>query len=72
MAKTMKKLTQADIEAMSIDTGLELQEAVWDSLTASLYSVAVPQWHKDIIDNRLAKRNVVSDSWENVTRRLGQ
>jgi len=68
----MKKLTQADIEAMSVETRLELVEAIWDSISASLGAVAVPQWHKDIIDNRLAKRNVVSDSWENVTRRLGQ
>ncbi len=68
----MKKLTQADIEAMSVDTKLELVEAIWDSIAASQDEVPVPQWHKEIIKNRLADPVVESDSWENVKKRLSQ
>jgi len=67
----MKKLTQTDIEAMSVDTKLELVEAIWDSIAASQDEVPVPRWHKEIIDNRLADPDVKSDSWDNVKKRLG-
>ena len=49
----MKKLTQTDIEAMSVDTKLELVEAIWDSIAASQDEVPVPRWHKEIIDNNI-------------------
>ncbi len=71
MTNAMTKLTQADIDAMPINTRLELIEAIWDSITASPEAVPVPQWHKDILDKRLADKHAVSDTWKNVKKRLG-
>ncbi|MCP3669369.1 MAG: addiction module protein, partial [Gammaproteobacteria bacterium] len=48
-----------------------LIEAIWDSIAATPEAVPVPQWHKDILDNRLADKNAVSDTWKNVKKRLG-
>ncbi len=71
-SNTMSKITQADIDAMPIDTKLALVEAIWDSIATSPEAVPVPQWHKDILDRRLADENAETDSWENAKKRLGK
>lgn len=33
---------------------LRLVEDIWDSLTASIADVPVPDWHREVLDRRLA------------------
>lgn len=48
---------------------LDLIEALWDSLDAK--DVPMPEWHKDIIDEREATEEAdLGDTWEVVKARL--
>ena len=46
----MAGLTQ--IEKMSLEDKLRAMEALWDDLCKREEDVPVPQWHKDLLDER--------------------
>lgn len=51
------------------DQRLDLIEALWDSLDAK--DVPMPDWHKDLIDEREAIEEAdLGDTWEVVKARL--
>lgn len=64
------KLTQAEIDAMPIEEKLELSEALWESIYGSAEELPVPDWHKQLLDERLQEPNPQFDTWENVRKRL--
>jgi putative addiction module component (TIGR02574 family) len=44
-----------EIERMSLAQKLEAMELIWRSLAADAESIASPQWHKTVLQSRLAK-----------------
>lgn len=49
----MKNLTASDIAQMPLDQRLQLVEDLWDSIAELPESVEVPQWHRQVLENRL-------------------
>jgi len=45
-------IAQAEIRQLPLPEKLALLEAVWAELAADPDTVEVPQWHKDILDER--------------------
>ena len=45
-------IAQAEIRQLPLPEKLALLEAVWTEISADPDSVEVPQWHKDILDER--------------------
>ena len=45
-------IAAAELRQMPLAEKLELLEAVWSELSADPDSIDVPQWHKDILDER--------------------
>lgn len=66
------KLTKAEIDAMPLAEKLELSEALWDSIFTSTELPAEPEWHRQLLDERLKEPNPQYDTWENVRKRLEQ
>jgi putative addiction module component (TIGR02574 family) len=46
-------IAQLEIRKLSLPEKLDLLEAVWTELSAVPDALIVPQWHKDILDDRL-------------------
>jgi putative addiction module component (TIGR02574 family) len=46
-------IAQADIRQMPLPDRLALLEALWTDLSSEPEQVEIPQWHKDILDERL-------------------
>jgi putative addiction module component (TIGR02574 family) len=46
-------IAQAEIRQLPLPEKLALLEAVWAELASDPDTVEVPQWHKDILDERL-------------------
>jgi putative addiction module component (TIGR02574 family) len=42
-----------DIESLSRDEKLELIERLWNSLTSNEEDIPIPEWHRDLLDQRL-------------------
>jgi putative addiction module component (TIGR02574 family) len=49
-----KPLTPDEICQMTVAERLELIGQVWDTLVETPEAVEVPQWHKDVLEERLA------------------
>lgn len=46
-------IAQADIRQMSLPEKLALFEALWAEISSEPEHIEIPQWHKDILDERL-------------------
>jgi putative addiction module component (TIGR02574 family) len=46
-------IAQADIQRMPLPDKIALLEALWNDLSSEPEQVEIPQWHKDILDQRL-------------------
>jgi putative addiction module component (TIGR02574 family) len=59
--------------AMSVDERLVIAERLWESLIADAKSVPIPDWHRDLVDDRLveddADPNAV-ESWKDLKARI--
>ncbi len=44
-----------EILTLSKDERLELMEVIWDSLNEEMQDSEIPDWHKEILDERLKK-----------------
>ena len=65
----MPAATLDDLLKLPPDQRLDLIEALWNSLDAK--DVPMPDWHKDIIDEREANEETdLGDTWEVVKARL--
>jgi putative addiction module component (TIGR02574 family) len=49
-----KPLTSDEIRQMTVAERLELIGQVWDTLVETPEAIEVPQWHKDVLEERLA------------------
>lgn len=65
-----KHLTPDDIRALSVEERLQLIEELWDSLDeADAESLPVPDWHRQVVDERLAtyeRDPVAGRPWDKV------
>jgi len=48
-------MSLSDIQKMPLEERLYLMEQLWDSFKYEKETVAPPEWHKEILDERLQK-----------------
>lgn len=61
------------IEAMSIAEKLALMERLWDDLSRRPEDIPSPQWHGDVLAERIAavrEGRTAFNAWEETKRRL--
>ena len=66
-------IAQAEIRKLPLPEKLELLEAVWSELSSEPDTIAVPQWHKDILDERqrgLEQGSMKAMDWELAKERI--
>ena len=63
------KLTQAEIDAMSMNEKPALSEALWRSIVSASDGLPIPQWNKDVLDARLEIEAAEGESRQSVRRR---
>jgi putative addiction module component (TIGR02574 family) len=62
-----------DIKALSVEERLELIERIWDTLTETPDQIPLPDWHRELLDERLREFEKAPDAgspWEDVNRRI--
>jgi putative addiction module component (TIGR02574 family) len=60
-------------DELSAEEKIEYVQSLWDRIAATPEQVAVPQWHHDVLNERLKDADVSPDqgeSWEVVRERL--
>jgi putative addiction module component (TIGR02574 family) len=58
---------------LSVDEKLDYLQSLWDRIAASPESIPVPDWHREILDERLKDLEAnpdAGDTWEAVQERL--
>ncbi len=50
-------ISNAELSQLSLHEKLMMMERLWDELSRSEADVPVPQWHKDLLDEREEKIN---------------
>ena len=66
MAPSLKTL---GIDRLSVDERIQLVEAIWDDIAATVESRDIPQSHKDLLDRRIAAHEAdpqAGFTWEEV------
>lgn len=64
-----ESLPGLDIGGLSVPQRLELIAELWDSLPNSAEAMAIPQWHRDELERRLAAADASPDDsipWDHV------
>jgi putative addiction module component (TIGR02574 family) len=72
MAKPVP-LPPPGFDDLSVDEKIDYLQSLWDRIAATPETVAVPDWHREIIDERLKDVEAdpgAGDSWEVVHDRL--
>ena len=60
---------------LSVDEKIDYLQSLWYRIAATPEAVPVPDWHREIIDERLKDLEAnpeAGDSWEAVHERLGK
>ena len=60
-------------DALSIDDKIDYVQSLWDHIAARPEDVPVPEWHRQIITERLAAHRADSDQgkdWEEVEQEI--
>jgi putative addiction module component (TIGR02574 family) len=60
-------------DALSVDEKIEYVQSLWDRIAATPEQVPVPEWHREIIDERLKdyeSNPAPGESWDVVRERL--
>jgi Putative addiction module component len=68
-------IAQSDIRQMTLPEKFALLEAVWAEISADPGQVEVPQWHKDILDQRdlaLQEGRSVVLEWDEAKKQIDQ
>jgi putative addiction module component (TIGR02574 family) len=58
---------------LSVDEKIDYLQSLWDRIAATPETVPVPDWHRDILDERLKDLQdnpAAGDNWEIVQERL--
>lgn len=64
---------QLPIDQMTMAEKLRIMEELWDDLRKRAEGVPVPQWHKDLLDERerlIEKGEAQFDDWEAAQKRI--
>jgi hypothetical protein len=62
-----------EIERMTLEEKLRVMEALWDDLCRREETVPVPQWHKNVLDERqraIADGKARFIDWETAKKRI--
>lgn len=62
-----------DIEHLNPSQKLDLITQLWDSIPNSMESIPIPEWHRQELEQRLAKADAAPEAaipWEEVRERL--
>jgi hypothetical protein len=65
--------TQLQIDQMTVAEKLRIMEELWDDLRTRAESVPVPQWHKDLLDERerlIETGEAEFSDWETAKKRI--
>ena len=65
--------THLEIDQMSIAEKLSLMEQLWDDLRARAEGVPMPQWHKDLLDERqqlIQNGEAQFEDWQTAKKRI--
>ena len=60
-------------DALSIDDQIDYVQSLWDRISAHPEDVPVPDWHRDIINDRLAAHRATQDpakEWDEIEREI--
>ena len=60
-------------DELSVDEKIDYLRSLWDRIAASPETIPVPEWHREILDERMKDLQAASDagdSWEVVQERL--
>jgi putative addiction module component (TIGR02574 family) len=72
MAKPIP-LPPPGFDDLSVDEKIDYLQSLWDRIAATPETVAVPEWHREIIDERVKELEAnpdAGDDWEIVQQRL--
>ena len=72
MAKPVP-LPPPGFDDLSVDEKIDYLQSLWDRIAASPETIPVPDWHREVIDERLKDLEAnpdAGDSWEAVQERL--
>ena len=62
-----------EIQALSLPEKLEMMEVLWESIAPHEAGLEVPQWHKDLLDERevlIAEGKAKFIDWETAKKRI--
>ena len=60
-------------DALSVEEQIEYVQSLWDRIAATPEQVPVPEWHRDVLDERLKDYDAQPDGgerWDVVRERL--
>ena len=58
-------------DELSVDEKIDYLQSLWDRIAATPETVPVPNWHREVLDERLRDVDAgAGDSWEVVQERL--
>jgi len=67
--------TMLQIDQMTLEEKLRTMEALWDDLCQREEDVAVPQWHKELLDERerlIERGSAQFADWETAKKRISE
>jgi putative addiction module component (TIGR02574 family) len=68
-----QSFSESDIAQLSVSQRLQLITLLWDSIPDSPDALAMPEWHRQELERRLAEADAAPESaipWEKVRARL--
>jgi putative addiction module component (TIGR02574 family) len=66
-------IAPSEIKQMTLPEKLELLEAVWSEIASDPDQVEVPQWHKDLLDERqraFEEGRIKAIDWEEAKKQI--
>lgn len=66
---------EAELEKLSLEEKLQAMERLWDELSRRPEAVPMPQWHKDLLDERerlIAQGSARFSDWEEAKKRISE
>jgi putative addiction module component (TIGR02574 family) len=69
----MGEIKLDDIKALSVEERLDLIERIWDTFADSPETIPMPDWHRDVLDERLRNLEGEPDAgapWADVKARM--
>ena len=68
-----KSQLQSEVLQLPVEERLELAEAIWESLEQSASQPSIPEWQRDLLDERIAEGDADPDAgspWDEVKQRI--